>query len=792
MTPRARLLRRIFVGVVLAAIVLCAISPVVLHIFIRRQLQSLVASQLDAKLDIGSVDYVFPYGLALTNVVVTQRSPAARPLQMVTIPRLELILANSPLDAGPLVVEKLIISDPQIHLLRPRNETSQATTNSSAMPAKISSLFQLHEFSLRGGQFIYEDHRIADAMPMVFNQLNVHLRSTGDAPAQYTFEIACDDGRRASLRCTGSANVDDLLVNVASCSLSMGIDPAGPDSTLPANMQALIRSWQARGILQVDLAGTVPLRHPLDGVYHSTIQLRNASGIVPGLQLPIDSLAFKLDCSDAIGENARANIILLDASAGDVRLSIADASATADLIARTWQLNLKQARIDTGRSRAALPESLRASLEKLRLTGAADFALDAAGPLTRRAIADASGTLVVRPHDLTMQPDGFDQPINGFADATVTFANGDLSFQSLRATYADNLLFINTAKVHATDLPNQLRASDLSGCLTLGPAGTYPAALAPYLRDTRPIGPFFFDGSVFVDSLSSQPAVDYHVDVHTTRGRLTLGASRITLGDIDTLVSVTPAGARMSRLNASLLDGSITGTGSIQFTPGFPYEVRADCRDFELKRLADDLAKPGEQPIRISGRGVLSSHLHGTFPSDGTPAYNTLAGDGEFEIRRGDFWELPILGSIAGAFSKDSLTFGAAAGQFRIGGGKTHFNHIVVSSPLLGVEGSGDVAFTGALNLEGIADPFGSWGDRIAFAPLSAIFGAVQRTINFATSQVLYQIRVTGTTSNPKTSKVLAPLVTHGIQQLLMLTHNPDRADAMVNEMHQQKDASQP
>jgi hypothetical protein len=692
-----------------------------------------------------------------------------------------------------LIVEKLTISDPQIHLVQTGSEqTSQSSSNSSAMAAKISSLFQIRDFSLRGGQVIYEDRGSTGAMPMVLNQLNVNLRSSGDAPARYTCEIACDDGRRASLRCTGSANVDDLLLNIEKCSLSMGIDPAGPDSTFPASVQGLLKSWQARGTLQVEFAGTVPLSHPLDGAFHSTIQLRNASGIVPGRQVSIDSLALTLDCSEAAdpaGEHPQAKLTSFTASVGNTRLSITDASVMADVHEGKWKLNVKQARIDTGRSGATLPGTVGASLENLRLAGAADFSLDATGPLTRRAVSDCSGTVVVQPHDLLVQPDGFDQPIKGFADATIHFANGDLSFQSLRATYADNLLFIKNANVRATDLPDHVRADNLAGCLTLGPMGVYPSPLEPFLRDTRPIGPFFFEGSVAVDSTPPQPAVDYHLNVHTTRGRITLGASRITLGNIDTVVSVSPGGAVMSRLNASILDGGITGTGSIHFTTGFPYEFRADCRDLELKQLAEDLAKPGEQPIQLSGRGVLSTHLHGTIPSDGTPAYNTLAGYGEFEIRHGDFWQTPILGSIAGAFAKDSLTFGEAAGQFQIGGGKTHFKRIIISSPLLGVEGSGDVAFNGALDLEGIADPFGSWGDRVAFAPLSAIFGAVQRTINIATSQVLYQIRVTGTTSDPKTTKVLAPLVTHGVQQLLMLTHSPNRADDMVNEMHKQNDS---
>jgi hypothetical protein len=799
MTPRGRWWRRILVGVILAALVFCAVGPLVLHIVIRRQLQTLVASKLDAHLDVGSVEYVYPYGLVLTNLVMTSQNQEGQLPRTITIPRLELLLAHSPLSDGPLVVDKLKISDPQIHIIRTGNEQAgQASpeTPASSAPTKLSSVFQIRELALRGGQIVLEDQRAAGAEPMVLNQLNVNLHSNSDSSSQYTYEVACDDGRRANLRCTGSADVDDLLVKVANCSLSLGIDSAGPDSTLPANIQTMLRSWQAHGIVQVDLTGTVPLRHPLDSVYRSTIQLREGRGMVPGLQLPLDSLAISLDCSDATdqtGAHPRVKIRSFDAVAGDMRLSIADAVATADLQAKTWQLSVKQASLHAGLPGPALPGKLGASLESLRLKGGADFTVDAGGPLTSQAIADCGGQLVVRPHDLTIQPSGFDRPVEGFSDAIVTLANGDLRFESLRATYADNLLFIKSARVRTADLADHFRADNIAGCLTLGPQSIYPAALAPFLRDTRPIGPFFFDGFLTLDSTPARPTVDYSFNVHTTRGRLTLGPSRIPLSGIDTFVTVTPAGANMSKLNASLLDGSVSGTGAMQFKPGFPYRFRTDCRDIELKRLAEDLAKPGEAPMQLSGRGVLSLDLHGTFPSNGSPAYQTLAGNGEFEIRHGDFWEIPIMGSIAGAFSKDALTIGAAAGQFRIGGGKVHFNHAIASSPLLGVEGSGDVTFAGVLDLNGIADPFGSWGERVGDGgALSAIVGAVQRTVNIATSQVLYEIRVTGTTSQPKTSKVLAPLVTHSIQGLLSLTHDPSRAGDMLSAMHKQNDASEP
>ena len=466
-----------------------ALTPWVLHLVIRRQLESLVANKLDAHLTVGSIEYVYPFGLVLTDAAITTQTPDGKPLELITVPQIEVTLAHSPLGAGPIVVEMLEISDPQVHLVRtasglagkPQTGPGSSTSTQPAAPAKLSSVFQIRRLEIRGGQIVYDDQRLTGSIPMVWNQLGVNIRKVADSPSHYSCEIASDDEPRPYLRCTGSLDIDDLLLKVETCALTLAMNPSTDNSPLPANVATMLRSWQTRGIAQIELAGAVPLRNPGAGTYHASLQLRDARALVPGMRLPLDSLAMQLDCSVGTGTGGahpRLRVQSFEATAGDGRLSLADAVLIADLQKMGWQLSVRKAYLDAGKSRAALPSAVRDSLERLRLTGAADFAIDASGPIQWNAMKESTAHVVMHPRDLTIQPAGFDRPIDGITDAAVTLVNGELLFESLRATYADNLLYVKTAP---REYPRSAAASSRSRHRRLSDAGAQ-------WRLPRPIG----------------------------------------------------------------------------------------------------------------------------------------------------------------------------------------------------------------------------------------------------------------------------------------------------------------
>jgi hypothetical protein len=210
---------------------------------------------------------------------------------------------------------------------------------------------------------------------------------------------------------------------------------------------------------------------------------------------------------------------------------------------------------------------------------------------------------------------------------------------------------------------------------------------------------------------------------------------------------------------------------------------RIAIRDLDLAELARML-RPDNPSEKLVGRGFLNVTFAGsTLKEAQLKPEVALTGRGEFEVIKGDFWTLPVLGEIAAAAAgkngrgggatsgpANSLgTVGEAAGTFRFEAGKVVLENAAVSSPALGLIGSGSVGFAEdkSLDLRVVAAPLGDWRDRIkqTRSPIFSnvvgeVVGGVQRLLNTATSTLLYEFRVSGTLKQPKVETVPTPVLT--------------------------------
>jgi hypothetical protein len=93
---------------------------------------------------------------------------------------------------------------------------------------------------------------------------------------------------------------------------------------------------------------------------------------------------------------------------------------------------------------------------------------------------------------------------------------------------------------------------------------------------------------------------------------------------------------------------------------------------------------------------------------------------------------------------------------------------MAVSSPLIGIQGQGDVALTGdnQLNLNVVATPLGDWKKDVDKTGIPGIglfgqaVGGAQKAMNSVSRQVLLSFQVTGPAANPSIQPVAAPALT--------------------------------
>src|SRR6185369_17880838 len=108
----------------------------------------------------------------------------------------------------------------------------------------------------------------------------------------------------------------------------------------------------------------------------------------------------------------------------------------------------------------------------------------------------------------------------------------------------------------------------------------------------------------------------------------------------------------------------------------------------------------------MSGRANVVSHIYGYIPPGKQPFVDALRADGTFAVQNGNFWQIPVFQDIARSVDvKGALTVGDAFGTYSIDHQVLHLDPVAVSAPVLGVQGSGDVHFSGALDLDAVAIP---------------------------------------------------------------------------------------
>lgn len=741
-------------------------------------------------------------------LLLVTKGPDGQPLELLHMPGLDLQLGRRPWASGPLLIESIVLVNPSMHLIhttggivgRKTLVRTDSPAGESKPPLKLSEIFRLTRFALQGGSIEYDDLAHAGALPLVWKNINVDLQTSPVSEGGYAYHLNIENEPLARFETSGVADLDALTLQIDRSMLVVHVDPMANESALSAEIQEPLKNWRARGVLTIDSSGRVSLRNPSASAYHSTIELGQASARVPGWQTVIDRVGLKIELTDgseqivegkspfAPGQHPTATIDLLEATAGDAVFRLDHARAVADAQAKTWKLTGLSGHIDPGVSRAALPASIRERLNQLKIHGAVDFALETDGPLQSHDLGKYEGKLEITPIDLSVQPPGFDSPVGGITPLVLHISDGTMTAETLRGTCGDNLVYVKQARLALNDFPRQIRLNNVAGCITFGPRQKYPPVIARQLETVKPVGPFFFNGSVSLDHGRKTNPLDYNIQVHTSRGRMAVTQHQIPITDIDTVVNVTPAGAVISRFEASALEGSASATGRIDLTGRMPYQINVGLRDFDLAELGRLFTDPGQKPLPLSGRGVFKAQVNGQVPTGATPPWAGVAGNGEFEILGGNFWRVPIMKSISDSVKvKEALTVGEAAGQFHIGDGKIHFDRAVASSPALGIEGAGDVTFDGRLDFKLIANVLGNWGERAGNADgggIAKLLDVVQHGVNVATQQALYEVHLTGNASDPKPTAIPAPFLTKQAARLLGAAADQSRKTGLLDALH--------
>jgi hypothetical protein len=223
-------------------------------------------------------------------------------------------------------------------------------------------------------------------------------------------------------------------------------------------------------------------------------------------------------------------------------------------------------------------------------------------------------------------------------------------------------------------------------------------------------------------------------------------------------------------------DGALPLTGAVFFEREPRYDLTHRWHSADLQKFALDWPKPGDKPLKLTGRGSLASHFRGTVPPKPWKWTDSLTMQGEFAIKDGDFFDLPGLTDMVKSIDKssDAARVGHAAGVFTLQNRQLHFTKIAISAPVLGLQGSGTTTLDGDnMDFRAVAAPLADWKRNLKRTDipvvsdvLGEVAGGIQKMLNTTTGNLLYQFRITGTLEDPKVTTEPAPALTDGAVKL--------------------------
>jgi hypothetical protein len=360
--------------------------------------------------------------------------------------------------------------------------------------------------------------------------------------------------------------------------------------------------------------------------------------------------------------------------------------------------------------------------------------------------------------------------------ATLTIANGGTAAVDLttgRWTVRD---LSGDIKFSSSD-PSQLTSGGLAFTFSGGgplPGGEVllgPAYLASLDADTQATLKTDSDADINLRwSALPQPVTNVGLDIEYSHQTLSVESVRGRYGDepLQLVLSAQLAAnkVKLQNLRLDAVGGAVlVDSADADLTAPYAYNASVAWEKIDLRQMKT-LAQFSDPGGHISGSASGELQVSGTLPPGNASPLASANGKGNFQVHNGDFYEVKLLDDIIGRVAPgaaDTGRIGDAAGRFTFKDGTAHFTKLAVSSPIIGIQGSGDVGMTGdnPVDLNLIVAPLGDWKKQVektGIPLLGQVAASVQKVINNA-QKALYSFHVTGPATSPSIQPAPSPVL---------------------------------
>ena len=810
--PPTRVRRRrwpVVLGVLVALLAAITLAvPTVLSPYVQRKLEATVSNHLHARIEIGSLSYRFPYGVAVRDAkFVTDEShgDGSGGVQLLSVRALDLRRAKLPIGEGPIVIESFSVIDPIVQIVRREDGSivgshlakKQKDASQPRERMKVSDLLQLRQFTLRGATVRFDDRKHRDAKPMEWRNISAKLNLEPRSGSRYAVRFNAQSEPVADIVFNGAGDVDTRVIDVEKLTISANVQRDGASSPLPAQFQEILQKLGIEGAVKVEVTGQLPLNEPKSGRFVVNAVLDRVRAQPPDARWALDELSAKITAERGNDDERNAiDLKIADVNARGMGASIEIPSvlAAVDVVDKTWRFDELRGVIRAVEIGEADQPSRRPRAMRFVQRGRVDFEGSARGSYAPGIKRIARAGMLAKLDRLSIYPPNFPEPIDAIT-GQITLNGERAVVQNVTALYGNDRLALNQAVAVLSDPTVRIDFLNILGSIDfVAPVARYTHPLDDVMDQLKPSGKIDLQGVAALYRRGKRFEPDYSLQLTPRGTAVSLVKNQMPVTNLQGEIQIAPRLIQATYLEGDAFGGKLAVRGNL--VPRMPVtydgELRAQEADLALLSSAFGWRKSDGSPS-MTGRSVVKLRFNGQVPKKGEgDAFASLAGRGRVRVRDGNFWSLATLDGITKQikFAHDALTAGEAAAVFEIKDGKVEIQRAAINSSALGVQGSGVLDISGddrwQMDLRVVAAPLGDWRRKLRSTGIPLISrlagdaaGALQKLVNSATSQLLYEFRVKGEAGKPQITTVPAPILTDSAANLFGLMMRGTRPETL-------------
>ena len=289
--------------------------PQTLQDWIGGELQDIANGYLNPQLSFSDLSYQYPLTVSLKNLRLTASDPAnpGHTIDIIACEQARVSLAEIPSVGKPIVIQEISLTEPLISavavapgskkfvglddLVRGGSTSSSESAPTSKPPPKLSDVFRMRLVQIINGRIVYNP-RIPGTVPMQLDKINTVLNIQPAEAGWYKLDTGISRDPVFHLQVKGALSLDSFSVKDVDINLLADLGRDKLDY-LPPELQALLKQYEARGKLQVEVKGSMPLTDPLSGQAEVSASLGGANLALHGLRIPVEKFELETKYADS-------------------------------------------------------------------------------------------------------------------------------------------------------------------------------------------------------------------------------------------------------------------------------------------------------------------------------------------------------------------------------------------------------------------------------------------------------------------------------------------------------------